>query len=342
MDGTLSQMAVSGKDPVLKFAKNLSSELRSHRGRGEPSVMEQLHRIKDRVEEMTARDKRRARRRERRKKQQKDAAPDALAARQDWKDSVQARLQKENDALTAKIAADKQAQADHVAAMTRGVLGPGYSTLRMTGRLAGAESDFGRALRHGGVGVRGNQDMEQHPAREGRRGQPLHGRRSVAEHGTRSESVEAQATAAAAQGRQSAPPELPDREVTGCLPAIVIGRNTAKEATVPYSLYQETVGGAGRGHQPAKNNPHHAREWGKLLSTSVARSPGRDENADESPAELLSSSSFGRLKGNIRSLQKEAERIDSVLGTRTRVTQAMEPAFPVRAEDKYIPEFSRY
>ena len=64
MDGTLSQMAVAGRDPLLAFARNLGPELRSHRstGRDDLSVADQLAKIKGRVKQIQEREERDRRR----------------------------------------------------------------------------------------------------------------------------------------------------------------------------------------------------------------------------------------------------------------------------------------
>jgi hypothetical protein len=55
---------------------------------------------------------------------------------------------------------------------------------------------------------------------------------------------------------------------------------------------------------------------------------------------MYNTQDFGKLKGQIIQLQKEAARIDSSIGTRTRVLAVPSPAFPVRADDG--PAFSKY
>ena len=156
MDGTLSQMAVAGRDPLLAFAQNLGPELRSHRstGRDDLSVADQLAKIKGRVkqiQEREERDRRRQRRATRRaaaegiapEPQPETEVVSALSARLMWTKSVEARLQAESQALSAKIAREEAERKAAVATLTRDVLGPrGTDDMRITGKLAGAESEF--------------------------------------------------------------------------------------------------------------------------------------------------------------------------------------------------------
>lgn len=359
MDGTLSQMAVAGRDPLLAFARNLGPELRSHRstGRDDLSVADQLAKIKGRVkqiQEREERDRRRQRRATRRaaaegiapEPQPETEVVSALSARLMWTKSVEARLQAESQALSAKIAREAAERKAAVATLTRDVLGPrGTDDMRITGKLAGAESEFGSKMRRGGLGVRGTEP-EQHPTRPGRRG-VLHGRRSVAEEAPQQRGPSPQAMQKAAErmqggGRISAPPELGGREPIGCLPVEVMGRQAARKAKVPPSLARSTYVNHGRANRDSGvNNPQHHREWGKLQSalggkgSADAGSSGRDQ-----ARKMYNTQDFGKLKGQIIQLQKEAARIDSSIGTRTRVLAVPSPAFPVRADDG--PAFSKY
>lgn len=356
MDGTLSQMAVAGRDPLLAFAQNLGPELRSHRstGRADPPLAEQLAKIKGRVQriqEREERDRRRARRASRRAAAQglaTEPEPEAevvsaLSARLKWTKSVEARLQQETQALSAKMAREEAERAATVATLTQKVLGP-KTDMRITGKLAGAESEFGSKLRRGGLGVRGTEP-ERHPTRPGRRG-VLHGRRSVEprsdpeQRGPSPQAMEKAAERMRGGGRDSAPPELGGREPIGCLPAEVMGRDAARKAKLPPSLARATYVNHGTMAQKnGENNPQHHREWGKLQSALSGQASER-EDTDKAAPQMYNTHEFGKLKGQIVQLQKEAARIDSTLGTRTRVLAVPSPAFPVRADDG--PAFSKY
>ena len=357
MDGTLSQMAVAGRDPLLAFAQRLGPELRSHRstGRAHAPLAEQLAKIKGRVQqiqEREARDARRARRSTRRAAAE-GLAPEpepqtemvsALEARLDWTKSVEARLKRESQALSSQIAREEAERIATVTTLTQSLFGP-QANMRITGKLAGAESEFGSKLRRGGLAVRG-LEQERHPTRPGRRG-ALHGRRSVAQTEQRAEQrgPSPQAMDKAAErmrggGAVSAPPDLESREPIGCLPAEVMGREAARTAKVPPSLARSTY--VNHGHEQRRsgiNNPQHHREWGKLQSAlSGQASKGNDSSA--AARKMYNTHEFGKLKGQISKLQKEASRIDITIGTRTRVLAVPSPAFPIRADDG--PAFSKY
>ena len=354
MDGTLSQMAVAGRDPLLAFAQNLGPELRSHRstGRGAAPMAEQLAKIKDRVkqiQEREERDRRRTRRATRRaaieglapEPEPETEVVSALSARLKWTKSVEARLRQESQALSAKIAREQAERAATVATLTQNVFGA-QADMRMTGNLAGAESEFGSKLRRGGLAVRGSEP-ERHPARPGRRG-VLHGRRSVAktetdlgQRGPSPHAMEKAAERMRAGGRVSAPPDLAGREPIGCLPAEVIGRDAPRNAKVPPSLAHSTyVNHGSKARESGENNPQHHREWGKLQSAL----PGQASASHGGSKKMYDTHEFGKLKGQITRLQREAARIDSTLGTRTRVLAVPSPAFPIRADDG--PAFSKY
>jgi hypothetical protein len=357
MDGTLSQMAVAGRDPLLAFARNLGPELRSHRstGRGDAPLAEQLAKLKGRVKQIQEREER-DRRRDRRATRRAAAeglAPEpepetevvsALSARLKWTKSVESRLRQESQALSAKIAREEAERAATVATLTQSVFGP-QADMRITGNLAGAESEFGSKLRRGGLAVRG-ADPERHPTRPGRRG-VLHGRRSVAKTGSdlgqRGPSPQAMEKAAELMrggGRASAPPDLGGRQPIGCLPAEVIGREAPKKSRVPPSLAQSTYVNHGHdGRQRGERNPQHHREWGKLQS-ALSGQASQSNDGGKAAQKMYDTHEFGKLKGQIIRLQQEAARIDSTLGTRTRVLAVPSAAFPVRADDG--PAFSKY
>ena len=176
--------------------------------------------------------------------------------------------------------------------------------------------------------------------RQGRRG-VLHGRRSVGgaaieepHRGPSPENME-KAYEQMHAGRISAPPHLGGREPTGCLPVEVMGREAARKATIPPSLSRSTYINHG-GSKKSGANPQHHREWGKLQSALGGQGAG-DAKEGFKPYDTHE---FGKLKGQIIALQKEAARIDGVMGTRTRVLAVPSPAFPVRADDG--PAFSKY
>jgi hypothetical protein len=348
---SLSQMAVAGRDPMLDFAQNLGPQLRSHRstGRGEPGVHDQLAKIKSRVKEIQEREQRDRRRQARavRKAAQEgitgepEPEPEPITAldkRLQWTKSVEQRLRTESAALSAKIAREEAEHRATVAALTRNVLGK--DDLGITGRFAGHESEVGSKLRRGGLAVRGERDPEKHPMRQGRRG-VLHGRRSVGgkseeqlRRGPSPENME-KAYRQMHAGRISAPPHLGGREPTGCLPVEVMGRDAARKATLPPSQSRSTFVDHG-GSKKTGANPQLAREWRKADSVVG----GQTANQAQAAYRPYDTHEFGKLKGQIIALQKEAARIDGVMGTRTRMLAVPSPAFPVRADDG--PALSKY
>ena len=128
-------------------------------------MAEQLAKIKDRVkqiQEREERDRRRTRRATRRaaieglapEPEPETEVVSALSARLKWTKSVEARLRQESQALSAKIAREQAERAATVATLTQNVFGA-QADMRMTGNLAGAESEFGLKLRRGGLAVDG-------------------------------------------------------------------------------------------------------------------------------------------------------------------------------------------
>lgn len=344
---TLGQMGVAGRDPMLAFAQNLGPELRSHwsTGRGEPSMHDQLAIIKQRVKQIQEREDRDRRRQARavRKAAQEGLALEpepeteivtALDARLQWTKSVEQRLQAESSALSAKIAREQAERRATVATLTRNVLG--QDDVGITGKFGGHESEWGSNERRGGLAVRGKLDAEKFPRRQGRRG-VLHGRRSVGgsvpepHRGPSPKNMEKAYEQLHAGRAPSAPPHLGGREPTGCLPAEVMGRQAARENFSGASLSRSTYVDHG-GSKKTGANPQHHREWGKLQS-----SKGAEPEDNFKPYDTRE---FGKLKGQIIALQKEAARIDGVMGTRTRVLAVPSPAFPVRADDG--PALSKY
>jgi hypothetical protein len=76
------------------------------------------------------------------------------------------------------------------------------------------------------------------------------------------------------------------------------------------------------------------------LQSALSGQASQSNDGGKAAQKMYDTHEFGKLKGQIIRLQQEAARIDSTLGTRTRVLAVPSAAFPVRADDG--PAFSKY
>ena len=110
-------------------------------------------------------------------------------------------------------------------------------------------------------------------------------------------------------------------------------RRNVQRCNAPLQINQK-AGTTAEDHEPDANQD---------VDRSMIRAEGEVRDlcdTDKAAPQMYNTHEFGKLKGQIVQLQKEAARIDSTLGTRTRVLAVPSPAFPVRADDG--PAFSKY